>query len=374
MGLFNNLKERRLRRKQQQEREREERKAAEKSAALIGMMQNSLALYESPVAGVGGEGILRLAEDTFISSFYELKEMSAGGLSPDLEGMLRIEHFRALRLSRIEHRRRGGLEPFGKYDEEWKDRGLADDEVHKLHNVSEEEVAELVKERYGKIDREEEKRRVVVELRALMEGRQSAFISAPPIVMRTKTLDEECVEAALHFLNVEREGRVEMFFGSFTTMMQVKPELRRIPGDIDVQLSVGEEEAKLIVGELYVKLQERDKTLRINPEKPTIIETNKNGKWERALDIHYAGEPPEDSLSPMAALGGAFQSFEKDRTYEQHLIDALDIYIISRTLLESARLQGEGEATTEQWEKLLKRYVELHEDEIDFDRLELRLQ
>jgi len=218
-----------------------------------------------------------------------------------------------------------------------------------------------------KIDKIEERNKVVMMLGALMKGRQSAFVGAPPLPMKTKTLDEECVRIVLRFLNVEKDGCVEELFGSFATMAQVMPELRRIPGDIDIQLRVDKQEAIRIVKELFARLEKIDKTLRINPEKPAIIETNKNGKWERAVDIHYAGEPPEDSLSPLSPI-----VFGDERRREYRAKDALDVYIISKTLLESAKKYNEDESIIGQWEKLLKRYVELWEDEVDFDKLEVR--
>jgi len=221
-----------------------------------------------------------------------------------------------------------------------------------------------------KIDKIEERNKVVVMLAALVKGRQSAFVGVPPLpIMKTKTLDEECVRIALRFLNVEKAGCIEMLFGSFATMLQAMPELRRIPGDIDVQLRVGKQEAILIVNELFARLEKIDKTLRINPEKPTIIETNKNGQWERAVDIHYAGEPPEDVLSPGAPL-----SMRDIGREEFKAKDALDFYIISKTLLESAKKYEAKESLVRKWQKLLKRYVELWKDEIDFDKLEVKNQ
>lgn len=235
-----------------------------------------------------------------------------------------------------------------------------------------------------KVDKIEERKHVTMMLGALGAGRQSAFVGAPPLPMKTKTLDEECVRIVLQFLTVEKEGCVEMFFGSFANMMQVMPELRRIPGDMDIQLGVGEQEAVIIVDELFAKLERIDKTLRIDPKKPTIIETNKNGRWERAVDIHYAGEPPEDGLSPKAPIpffekvyavgeSGTIRPLElPERTREQKLTDALDFYIMSKTSLESAKLYNESKSIIERWGSLLKRYVELWEDEIDFDKLEVK--
>lgn len=219
---------------------------------------------------------------------------------------------------------------------------------------------------FKKADKQEERERVAAMLRQLIERRQSAFISAPPLVMRTKTLDEQCVTIVLRFLSEEKDC-VGMFFGSFAAMISTMPELRRLPGDIDVQLTTGKEETILIVRELHARLKEIDKTLRVDPNKPTIIETDKNGRWERAVDIHYAGEPPEDVLSPLAPI-----PFGKQRTREQRLTDALDFYTMSKTLLESAKIYNESRSVIERWEGLLRRYVELFEDEIDFERLEVR--
>jgi hypothetical protein len=218
-----------------------------------------------------------------------------------------------------------------------------------------------------KTDKIGERNKVAMMLGAFSMGRESAFVGAPPLLMKTKTLDEECVRIALRFLNVEKEGCVEQLFGSFATMLQAMPELRRIPGDIDVQLKVGKQEAILIVNELFARLEKIDKTLRINPDKPAIIETNKNGKWERAVDIHYAGEPPEDGLSPLSPI-----IFGDERRREYKAKDALDFYIISKTLLESAKKYDEDKSIIGRWGKLLKRYIELWEDEIDFDKLEVK--
>lgn len=218
-----------------------------------------------------------------------------------------------------------------------------------------------------KVDKVEERNKVAMMLGELNMGRESAFVGVPPLPMKTKTLDEECVKIALSFLHVEKEECVEMLFGSFAIVLQAMPELRRIPGDIDVQLRVGKQEAIRIVNELFARLEKIDKTLRINPDKPAIIETNKNGKWERAVDIHYFGEPPEDVLSPGARLsmGGIGREEFKAK-------DALDGYIISKTLLESAKRYNTDESIIGQWGKLLKRYVELWEDEIDFAKLEVK--
>jgi len=134
----------------------------------------------------------------------------------------------------------------------------------------------------NKSDKIQERNKVIIMLNKLNTGRESAFVGAPTL-MKTKTLNEECVRIVLRFLNVEKAGCIEKVFGSFSTMLQVMPELRRIPGDIDIQLRVGKQEAVHIVIELFAKLEKFDKTLRIHPEKPTIIETNKkangNVQW-----------------------------------------------------------------------------------------------
>lgn len=199
---------------------------------------------------------------------------------------------------------------------------------------------------------------------ALMEGQQSAFIGDLP--KKTKTLDEKCVEIVLGFLG-ENEANIDMLFGSFPAMAQVMPELQRIPGDIDIQLKVGREVALRITNELFAKLEKIDRTLRINPTKLTIIETNKNGEWERAVDIHYAGEPPEDILSPLSPLeiGGKGREEFKAK-------DALDVYIVSKTLLESAKRDKTTKHDIKRWEGLIKRYVELWQDQIDFGKLEVK--
>lgn len=222
----------------------------------------------------------------------------------------------------------------------------------------------------NKSDKIQERNKVIIMLNKLNTGRESAFVGAPTL-MKTKTLNEECVRIVLRFLNVEKAGCIEKVFGSFSTMLQVMPELRRIPGDIDIQLRVGKQEAVHIVIELFAKLEKFDKTLRIHPEKPTIIETNKNGKWERAVDICYAGELPEDVLSPFAPTDFNFITTH-ERTREQKLIDVLDSYIISKNLFESAKRFNTDKFTLILWNKLLKRFVELWEDEVDFNKLEVK--
>ena len=158
-----------------------------------------------------------------------------------------------------------------------------------------------------------------------------------------------------------------MLFGSFPMIAQVMPELRRIPGDIDIQLLVGEQKAISLTNELIVELKNIDKTLRINPKKFTIIETNKNGDWERAVDIHYTGEPPEDVLSPLAPLEIGGEGREEFKAK-----DALDSYIISKTLLESAKRDKSKKHDIKRWGDLIKRYMELWKDQIDFEKLEVK--
>lgn len=151
MSLFGKLKERRLQKRQEKEREREERRVTEEPALTIACTLNSLSQYEDPASYLaGGEGLLRLLEDTYIRCVYKLKELIPAGLPPEAEE--RNEYFNTLRLSRIEDRRKRGLEPFGRYDGEWKDRGLDDDEARKLYEeqLSKEEQEKLINERYGK--------------------------------------------------------------------------------------------------------------------------------------------------------------------------------------------------------------------------------
>ena len=99
--------------------------------------------------------------------------------------------------------------------------------------------------------------------------------------------------------------------------------------------------------------------------------SNKNGKWERAVDICYAGELPEDVLSPFAPTDFNFIKTH-ERTREKKLIDVLDSYIISKNLFESAKRFNADKLTLNLWSKLLKRYVELWEDEVDFNKLEVK--
>ena len=150
MSLFGKLKERRLQKRQEKEREREKRRVTEELALMVHCMFGALSQYEDPVSYlVGGEGLLRLLEDTYITCVYKLKELVPEGVPSNVEE--RNEYFNTLRLSRMEDRRKRGLEPCGKYDGEWKDRGLDDDEERKLYEeqLSKEEREKLINERYG---------------------------------------------------------------------------------------------------------------------------------------------------------------------------------------------------------------------------------
>jgi hypothetical protein len=147
MSLFGKLKERRLEKRQEKEKER----VSSEVANTIDMMVRCLSEYEDPASYIsGGEGLLRLYEDTYISCFYKLNELIPEGLPPHLEE--RRDYFNALRLKRIDDRTKKGIQPFGRYDKEWKDRGLSDEEVRKLYEeqLSRKERDTLINERYGK--------------------------------------------------------------------------------------------------------------------------------------------------------------------------------------------------------------------------------
>jgi len=70
----------------------------------------------------------------------------------------------------------------------------------------------------NKEDKIQERNKVIIILNQLSIGRESAFVGAPAL-MKTKTLNEECVRIVLRFLNVEKAGCIEKLFGSFSTMV-----------------------------------------------------------------------------------------------------------------------------------------------------------
>lgn len=207
---------------------------------------------------------------------------------------------------------------------------------------------------------EEEKRKICIKLQELFKDQESAFIENR-LPRKTKTLSENGVEEVIKFLK-EKKDDVYVLFGSFPLMSQLMPQFRRIPGDIDIQLNAGEEKAKNFAEDLMKRLKIVGEDVRINPKKPAIIDSFKNGKWERAVDIHYYGEPPEDVLSPVAPL------WYKGRK-EHRLIDAMDYYAIQKTLIESAKKDPSKKEIVEEGEMLLEKWKELWSNEIDFGNM-----
>ena len=206
---------------------------------------------------------------------------------------------------------------------------------------------------------------VGLQLVQMFSHQPSAFVSEFP--KETKTLDKKCVGVVMGYLK-NHDPDVQMIFGSFGAMAQLMPRLRTLPGDIDVQLTLGKNDAIAFTNKLFLELKKFDDSLRINTSNPLIIETNKNGSWERAVDFHASDEPPEDIMSPLASLSMGNKNREHFRAK-----DALGFYRSQMTLFESARkLKSKDQETLSRAERLIDRFEELWGDEIDFEKLEVR--
>jgi len=217
----------------------------------------------------------------------------------------------------------------------------------------------------------EETQKLINKIMEVLSGIEPDYSNAE-LPKEIKTLSKKGVKEVVNFLH-KNEDKIHMLYGSFPLMAQVLPEFRRIPGDIDIQLNVGEEGAKKLSLNLVKKLKEVGEKVRINPEKPVIIDSFKNGKWERAVDIHHAEEEPEDMLSPLFPIENLSNPpISCMRTREQALQDALDGYAANKTLIELAKKIPSRKADAKKAEKLLERYKELFVEDIDFDKMKIK--
>lgn len=196
-----------------------------------------------------------------------------------------------------------------------------------------------------------EKFLVYARLVELFKDQESAFIGEFP--RETKTLSEKGVETVFKFLEPHKESI--LIFGDFSRMAQIMPELRRNPRDIDFRLDVDEEEAKRIAQDLMKKLRDIGEKVRINPEKPAIIESFKEGKWQRAVGIHHIGEQVDISGLPIR---------EEQRMPTEA---AIDTYAMIKTSIESAKKDPSKKEIVKEGEVLFEKWKSLWSDEIDFD-------
>lgn len=116
----------------------------------------------------------------------------------------------------------------------------------------------------------------------------------------TSTLSEAGVRAVKEFV-IENKAQVEELYGSFSTKAQLVKDIEyslptgesalRIPGDIDIQLKVGEVKATQFASDLTKKIKATGVDVRVSAEKPTLIEANVGeGRYVHAVDIHFKGE------------------------------------------------------------------------------------
>ncbi len=185
----------------------------------------------------------------------------------------------------------------------------------------------------------------------------------------TQTLSKKGVKVVLDYLKANM-GALMMLYGSFPLMSQLLPELKRTPKDIDIQLKVGRVEAEKFSNTLFIQLKNIGEPVRLNPKNPVLIESNKTGKWERAVDIHHLEEEPEDSLSPLYPLNLAVAAPSRGRA--QALIDALDTYRIWKTCVELAKNNKQNVSKIKIAEELINEYKKCFSDVIDFDKLEIK--
>jgi len=116
---------------------------------------------------------------------------------------------------------------------------------------------------------------------------------------RTNTLGKEGIDAFKRFA-LDNSDDIQKIYGSFAVKNQLDPSLgyrlsgtgitsTRLPGDIDMLISGSEENAENVIRRLYQALKDAGEKVRINPGKPTLIETYIDGKWVHAIDGHASG-------------------------------------------------------------------------------------
>jgi hypothetical protein len=160
----------------------------------------------------------------------------------------------------------------------------------------------------------------VRDVRAIMgitQDTKSKFIE-DLLPSRTRTLSESGVSTLKEFV-LSNDEQVEELYGSFATKPQVSKEFEYIletetgsisalrePGDIDIQLKVGQEGAVKFTKDLAARLQDAGEDVRVSPERAILIETRVDlDKYAHAVDIHFKGEEA-DLMNPMSERAWGF--------------------------------------------------------------------
>ena len=125
------------------------------------------------------------------------------------------------------------------------------------------------------------------------EKTKSAFVKAQ-FNKQLKALSPKGVKQVLKFAEQE-EGLV---YGSFGARQQMPKS--RVPGDIDLQLGVGQQEAIVKTQQLAKRLQAVGEKVRVSKKTPTLIEAVKGKEIHHAVDIHSI----ESSLTGSASQAG----------------------------------------------------------------------
>ena len=114
-------------------------------------------------------------------------------------------------------------------------------------------------------------------------------------IAEAKALKPKGVREVLKFAKQEKAE----LYGSFTARQQMPLDLTRKPGDIDVLLKVGGEEAALKTQVLTRRLQKIGEEVRVSSKHPTLIEAKGiDKKWHHAVDIHSLDQAMSELKSP----------------------------------------------------------------------------
>ena len=110
---------------------------------------------------------------------------------------------------------------------------------------------------------------------------------------KTSTLGEPATKELLKFAKEEQA----FLFGSFPTQAQLAKGRRRIPGDVDLKLSVSQAEAEVKTQQLVTRLRKKGARVRVSPQSPTLIEARVGpNKWAHAVDVKSLDPQPQDAL------------------------------------------------------------------------------
>lgn len=148
-----------------------------------------------------------------------------------------------------------------------------------------------------------------IGLRLIEETRTVRSKYKNPFPSETKTLSPRGVQEVIKFAKQEDA----LLYGSFTADAQLPsgalakgrgtPAGKPTIGDIDLQLKVGPEIAKLRAAELTSNLQSIGEPVRLSKSKPTLIETRTG---HHAVDIHAITESLDADIPTEGALGYKF--------------------------------------------------------------------